>query len=162
MFGSNLRNARKAKGYTLQELSDLYNEVYGAGMNKGTLSRYENNKQEPMISVVANLATLLDTPIDSLIERENKPFEKRPIFSDFNDFECKLILEYRKLDDIDKTIIHRILHLDNAKQSKSSPASLRLIAKPYLEPVAARERTDIEVTDEMRKHDDNIMDDPNF
>lgn len=35
-------------------------------------------------------------------------------------------------------------------------------SKSYLDPVAARERTDIEVTDEMRKHDDDIMDDPDF
>lgn len=36
------------------------------------------------------------------------------------------------------------------------------IDKPYLEPKAAHERTDIEVTDEMRKHDDDIMDDDDF
>lgn len=34
--------------------------------------------------------------------------------------------------------------------------------KTYLEPVAAHERTDIEVTDEMRKHDDDIMDNDDF
>lgn len=34
--------------------------------------------------------------------------------------------------------------------------------KSYLEPRAAHERTDIEVTDEMRKHDDDIMDDDDF
>lgn len=32
----------------------------------------------------------------------------------------------------------------------------------HLMPSAAHERTDIEVTDEMRKHDDDIMDDPDF
>lgn len=32
----------------------------------------------------------------------------------------------------------------------------------YLMPQAAHERTDIEVTDEMRKHDDDIMDDDDF
>lgn len=34
----------------------------------------------------------------------------------------------------------------------------RLSSKAYLEPQAAHERTDIEVTDEMRKHDDDLMD----
>ena len=34
--------------------------------------------------------------------------------------------------------------------------------KAYLEPQAAHERTDIEVTTEMRKHDDDIMDDDDF
>lgn len=32
----------------------------------------------------------------------------------------------------------------------------------YLQAVAAHERTDLKVTDEMRKHDDDIMDDENF
>ena len=30
--------------------------------------------------------------------------------------------------------------------------------KTYLEPIAAHERTDTEVTNEMRKHDDDLMD----
>lgn len=34
--------------------------------------------------------------------------------------------------------------------------------KSYLEPVAAHERSDIKVTDEMRKNDDNIMNDDDF
>lgn len=34
--------------------------------------------------------------------------------------------------------------------------------KSHTEPQAAHERTDIEVTEEMRKHDDDIMDDDNF
>ena len=34
--------------------------------------------------------------------------------------------------------------------------------KAHLEPQAAHERTDIEVTTEMRKHDDDIMDDDDF
>lgn len=34
--------------------------------------------------------------------------------------------------------------------------------KAYLEPQAAHERTDIKVTDEMRKHDDDIMDNDDF
>ena len=32
----------------------------------------------------------------------------------------------------------------------------------YLQVNAAHERTDIEVTDEMKKHDDDIMNDENF
>lgn len=34
--------------------------------------------------------------------------------------------------------------------------------KTYLEPVAAHERTDIEVTNEMKQHDDDIMDNDEF
>ena len=48
MFGKNLRAARLEKGYTLEHLANLYNSVFvGAGLSKGTLSKYENGKQEP-------------------------------------------------------------------------------------------------------------------
>lgn len=49
-----------------------------------------------------------------------------------------------------------------SKKSEESLIPFPQEDKSYLEPIAARERTDIEVTDEMRKHDDDIMDDPDF
>lgn len=67
MFGKRLRNARKSKGLTLDELSKIYNEKYSAGLNKGTLSKYENGKQEPMISVVKNLSIILGVNVDYLL-----------------------------------------------------------------------------------------------
>lgn len=44
---------------------------------------------------------------------------------------------------------------DNAQKIDS-------VDKSYLEPVAAHVRNDIELTDEMRKHDDDIMNDDDF
>lgn len=71
MFGERLKEIRKKQGYTLEKLAELYNNTYQAGLNKGTLSKYENNKQEPMISVVDNLATILNVPTDYLLGRTN-------------------------------------------------------------------------------------------
>lgn len=67
LFGERLRNARRNKGFTLDELSKIYNDKYSAGLNKGTLSKYENGKQEPMISVVKNLSTILGVNVDYLL-----------------------------------------------------------------------------------------------
>ena len=47
MFGNRLKTIRKQKKYTLERLADEYNERFGGGLNKGTLSKYENNKQQP-------------------------------------------------------------------------------------------------------------------
>ena len=66
-FGKNLRDARKAQNLTLEELAEKYNNLFGGGLSKGTLSKYENGKQEPMSSVVANLATLLNVSADFLM-----------------------------------------------------------------------------------------------
>lgn len=74
MFSDRLKKTRKNKGLTLDELAELYNNTYGGGLNKGTLSKYENNKQEPMISVVSNLSDILGVSVDYLLckDLENK------------------------------------------------------------------------------------------
>ena len=66
MFSENLKIARKRKDYTLEQLANEYNKRFGGGLSKGTLSKYENGKQEPMITVVINLAEILDVSIDFL------------------------------------------------------------------------------------------------
>lgn len=77
MFGKRLKTIRKEKGLTLEELATIYNNKFEAGLNKGTLSKYENEKQEPMISVVDNLATLLNVPTDYLLGKtDSKAFPK--------------------------------------------------------------------------------------
>lgn len=77
MFGDKLKEIRKEKGYTLEQLADFYNKKFDAGLNKGTLSKYENGKQEPMISVVKNLATILNVPVDYLLNA--KPDRKKGV-----------------------------------------------------------------------------------
>ncbi|MDD6710071.1 MAG: helix-turn-helix transcriptional regulator [Ruminococcus sp.] len=67
MFSINLKIARKRNGYTLEQLANEYNRRFGGGMSKGTLSKYENGKQEPMITVVINLANLLNVSVDFLV-----------------------------------------------------------------------------------------------
>lgn len=72
MFGQNLKSARIEKGYTLEQLASLYNKTFGGGLSKGTLSKYENGKQEPMISVVSNLSSLLNVSVDTLLGKPIK------------------------------------------------------------------------------------------
>jgi len=72
-FGDKLKECRKAKNMTLEELALKYNRRYGGGMSKGTLSKYENNKQEPLVSVVTNITELLDVSSDYLLGRSDNP-----------------------------------------------------------------------------------------
>ncbi len=68
MFGNRLKSARTTKGFTLEGLATLLKEKYPeAGINKGTLSKYENGKQEPMVSIVKELADVLNVTTDYLI-----------------------------------------------------------------------------------------------
>ena len=84
MFGKYLRQARTDKGLTLEQLATLYNERFGGGLSKGTISKYENDRQEPMVSVVSNLSVILNVSSDYLLGREQisndnnaKPLENR-------------------------------------------------------------------------------------
>ena len=74
------------KNLTLENLAEKYNERFDAGLSKGTLSKYENGKQEPMITVVNNLATILGVSTDYLLGNslpegafEYNPTHKIPI-----------------------------------------------------------------------------------
>ena len=58
---------------TLEELAMKYNRRFDGGLSKGTLSKYENNKQEPLVSVVTNLTELLDVSSDYLLGRSDNP-----------------------------------------------------------------------------------------
>lgn len=72
-FGDKLKECRHAKGLTLEELAQKYNRRFDGGLSKGTLSKYENNKQEPLVSVVGNLTELLDVSTDYLLGRTDNP-----------------------------------------------------------------------------------------
>ncbi len=81
-FGDKLKECRRAKNMTLEELALKYNRRFDGGLSKGTLSKYENNKQEPLVSVVSNLTEILDISSDYLLGRTDNPtindFEDNP------------------------------------------------------------------------------------
>ena len=64
--------------------------------------------------------------------------------------EADLVLSFRELSDVGK------------KKVSSYTTNILNIELADLELNAAHERTDAEVTSEMKKHDDDIMDDDNF
>ncbi len=67
MLGERLKKARLARGLTLEQLAEAYNRKFGEGLNKGTLSKYENGKQTPLSDSLANLADILDVSADYLV-----------------------------------------------------------------------------------------------
>lgn len=64
MFGARLRELRENRGYSMDKLIELYNSKYDAKMNKSTLSRYENELQDPIYTVVVNLADFFNVSVD--------------------------------------------------------------------------------------------------
>ncbi len=84
-FGDKLKECRRAKNMTLEELALKYNRRFDGGLSKGTLSKYENNKQEPLVSVVTNLTEILDVSSDYLLGRSDNPNPEENLALSAND-----------------------------------------------------------------------------
>ena len=67
MFPEALKRLRKEHGYTMEKLSEIYNNQFQGKMNKSTVSRYESGLQEPMYTVVKNFAELFNVSIDEML-----------------------------------------------------------------------------------------------
>lgn len=104
MFPQKLKELREEKGYSMDKLAELYNNKFNGKMNKSTLSRYENGLQEPIYTVVVNLAKLFNVSVDylscaskkelSLIWKNNINSEETLLKED----ESILISNYRNLN----------------------------------------------------------------
>lgn len=78
MFPETLKRFRTEHGYTMDQLSEIYNKRFQGKMNKSTISRYENGLQEPMYTVVKNFAELFNVSVD---EMSGDEIQKMDIFS---------------------------------------------------------------------------------
>lgn len=71
MFGKRLKELRERNKFSMDKVIELYNERFNGKMNKSTLSRYENGLQEPIYTVVVNLAELFNVSVDYLSGNDN-------------------------------------------------------------------------------------------
>ena len=144
-----LREGRSNRGLKQSDVAKMI------GVKGNTLSNYENGVSEPDIDTFCSLCDIygLD-PAEILGEAyglnvQGSDFDIKPS-------EIKHIEKYRKLDSHGKEMVDFTLD----KEWERSTNATNVIKMPTVPEVnAAHERTDIEVTDEMRKHDDDIMND---
>jgi len=140
-------------------------------------NKYKNIGGENIASVVTSLNldlyfvahTLLSylmprgqsTNIDAILNRlkMNSSLKKACLaIYKLNSEELEYLIELLNEDDRFKVSDKK---MDLIKE-KMTRVHRQIVNDPPITLNAAHERTDIEVTDEMRKHDDNIMDDENF
>lgn len=55
-FGARLRLLRTERGFSMDTFCERYNAACGQHLSKSTVSRWENNTQEPMVSTIASIA----------------------------------------------------------------------------------------------------------
>ena len=134
------------------------------GFSRGSISKIDKN--EPSSKRLEMIAAYFDVPVQYLSDPDYFYF-KREIdykvnYEYFKNFLLlkdmieepdikKLFDKYRALDSHGKDIVNTILQKEYER-----------VTSTYAMPNAAHQRTDVEVTDEMKKHDEDIMNDPDF
>lgn len=154
IWNDRIRSMRIQKGITLAQIAEKL------GVTEATAQRYEsgNIKSVPYEHMCAYGEILGCSPAYLMgwldTADENKPTKDELTRFKANTYEALVVKEMQKMNKAGK-----IKLLDTARDMTCSP----LYNDDYeIELKAAHERTDIEVTDEMRKHDDDIMSDDDF
>lgn len=140
-LGSRIKERREQLHLTRSELATKI------GVTPSAIANYENEISSPKIEIMYELFEALDCDANYLHQDEMAKYHRNHA----TPREMEIIKKYRDLDDHGKEMVDIVLDKEHARvASKVVPLS-----RPILN--AAHERTDIEVTDEMRKHDDDIM-----
>ena len=95
MIGNKIRELRKKHNLTLDELANNLNNRYPDTMNfnKGKISKWENDKEEPRLSSVRVLADYFDVPLDYFNGNETKIL---PIYNKLEEPRQEKVLNYAK------------------------------------------------------------------
>lgn len=169
-IGSRIKELRIKRNITQEELAKMI------GVTKGAIANYENEISSPKIDLMYKLFDALDCDANYLHQDDMKKrtYKDKSTPEEFN----KIIIKYRNLDDHGKKLVDTILDKEYIRctcdyfietqdgitftiENKRSNSPTRSIDRfiEYSKALnAAHERTDIDVTEEMKKIDDDIMD----
>lgn len=133
-----IKERRKAMGYTQTELGEKL------GLQASAIAKYENGRVKNMKrSVIANMAKVLECSPTYLMGLDVEQVKKSSL---------KIMQYYELLNDIGKDeATKRIEELTHIEKY----TTMLLLD-------AAHESTNINVTEEMLQHDEDIMNDENF
>ncbi|HFQ5269402.1 TPA: helix-turn-helix domain-containing protein [Streptococcus pyogenes] len=96
MIGNKIKELRKERKLTLQELADTLNEKYPntINFNKGKISKWENNKEEPRLSSVKIIADFFNVPLDYFDGKDVSHSEIVSIYEKLNENRQKKVLNF--------------------------------------------------------------------
>lgn len=114
MIGNKIRELRKKHSLTLDELANNLNNRYPDTMNfnKGKISKWENDKEEPRLSSVKILADYFDVPLDYFNGNEA---EILPIYNKLEKPRQEKVLSYAK-DQLEEQENSNIISIFNKSQ----------------------------------------------
>lgn len=128
-FTEQLKKARLNMDYTQQQVADLM------GITKSTYCGYETGKRQPDVAKIKQLACILNTSGDILLETgfdQEPPSENITNVLNYNgitsemdidDDVKQLVKQYCLLSDTDRELVKRIINSLAEKTEKNSPNS---------------------------------------
>ena len=152
-----LKNARTNQGLKQQDVAEQL------GIKANTISNWEKGRTEPGIDTFVKLCDIYQLDCASLL---SEVYAFNRISKDITLPEYEHIKKYRDLDDHGREMVDFTLTKEYersialAKEKESIPNVMEF--PDHLKVKAAHERTDIEVTNEMKQHDDDIMESDDF
>ncbi|MGE4340445.1 MAG: helix-turn-helix domain-containing protein [Pigmentiphaga sp.] len=81
-IGERIRERRKARGLTLQQVGDQF------GINRASVSDWENDKTRPDLDRLVVLARTLGTSLDYLLAGRESNAEKWPFSANFSRYQA--------------------------------------------------------------------------
>ena len=151
MISERLKEIREKTGMNKKEFADYI------GLKYTTYNNYETGAREPASDFLILISTKFDVSIDYILGLQT---EKEILHSyKLKSTEYTHIEKYRSLDPHGKDMVDTVLDKEYARcESVKKAEVIQLADRSYLDPDAAHDRTDIDVTPDMVKKDDDIMD----
>lgn len=152
-ISSLLKQLRKTSSFSANDVVNRLKE-YDIDISAKTLYGYESGLSMPNADTFIALCKIYrcDNPLDIFGGSAIKPSEQ------------SLLEQYRLLDDHGKEMVDIVLKKEYERSVALADQKSKNIIKmnSRMQLNAAHARTDIDVTEEMNQHDDDIMDDEDF
>lgn len=108
MIGNKIKELRKSHKMTLEELADNLNKKYPntINFNKGKISKWENNKEEPRLSSVKILADFFNVSLDYFNDEEKEQPQILTIYNQLEQPRQEKVLNFanEQLEEQNKTV----------------------------------------------------------
>lgn len=153
-----LRTARTDKNLKQQEVADIL------GIKPNTLSNWENGRTEPDIDTFVKLCDIYEIDCASLL---TDVYAFKRIKSDISLIEYEHIKKYRDLDDHGKEMVDFTLLKEWERSTAKDKNSNKIVSMEVKEPEnyminAAHANDYMNAPEELKKLEEDIMDDQNF
>ncbi|MDK4353322.1 helix-turn-helix domain-containing protein [Enterococcus thailandicus] len=124
MLGERMKALRLSKKLTLEQLAISLNEKYPdtVNFNKGKLSKWENNKEEPKLSSIRILADYYGIGIDDLYStKEKSTLSIENVFNQLEPSRQEKVYSFAKKQLVEQ---NSVIPLNNSKKKESEVYTL--------------------------------------